>query len=274
MTGRAGLLASRASRLRPAEWVMLVAFALYAFVFPFGVALLSFGWMPFGMEWMSSLLLGMLGVACAGWLWANYGAAGGAVTGVIFVLGVALEYVGVLTGVPFGGYTYTGVLVPELPGGVPAAIGFAWLLIVVGGLYTARRLVGRARAVMVALAGAALALGLDLLLEPVAYHVKGYWQWDAGAGGYYGIPWSNFATWLAASFALNLLAGWLMRWRAPREWLWLPVTLYAMNVAMFGTVNLAHGYWASGIVALGLMALVWVGVRRAPGKRLTLPEQA
>jgi bisanhydrobacterioruberin hydratase len=123
---------------------------------------------------------------------------------------------------------------------------------------------------VVALAGALLAVGLDLLLEPVAFHVKNYWQWAPIEGGYYGIPWSNFATWLVASFALNLLAGWLTRWRGPSEWTWLPITLYAMNVAMFGTVNLAHGYWASGLVAVGLMAMVWVGVRRAPSEARVL----
>ncbi|HET9493146.1 MAG TPA: carotenoid biosynthesis protein [Chloroflexia bacterium] len=262
-TDRLRPLAERASRLRPAEWVMLVAFGLYAFVFPFGVVLLSFGWMPFGMEWMSSLLLGLLGVACAGWMWTNYGPVGGVVSAAVFALGVALEYVGVLTGAPFGRYTYTGVLVPEFPGGVPAAIGFAWLLVVVGGLFTARRLIGAVRPLALALAGAMLAVGLDLLLEPVAFHVKGYWLWAPDPNGYYGIPWSNFATWLAASFALNLLAGWLTRWRGPREWTWLPITLYAMNVAMFGTVNLAHGFWVSGLVAVGLMALVWLGARRA-----------
>jgi len=258
-------LASWYRQLQPAERLMLAAFGLYSFVFPFGVVLLSFGWMPFGMEWMSSLLLGLLGMACAGWLWANYGPVGGVVAAAIFALGVALEYVGVLAGVPFGRYTYTGVLVPELPGGVPAAIGFAWLLIVVSGLYTARRLIAGARPVVVAIAGALLAVGLDLLLEPVAFHVKNYWQWAPGAGGYYGIPWSNFGTWLVAAFALNLLAGRLTRWRGPRRWTWLPPVLYAMNLAMFGTVNLAHGYWASGVVGLALMALVWLGVRRPTG---------
>ena len=190
---------------------MLGAFGVYSFVYPFAILLMSFDWMPFGMEWMSSLLLVLLGLSCVGWLWANYGTRGLTVAALLFVLGVGLEYMGVLTGFPFGSYRYTGVLVPELPGGVPFAMGFAWLLIVISGSFTASRLVlpgsrSAARVVALSLLGALFAVGLDLLLEPVAYHVKGYWQWLAGSGGYYDIPWSNFVAWFvaAAIFAIPL----------------------------------------------------------------------
>src|SRR3712207_2857368 len=124
--------------LSPAEWVMLGSFGVFCFVFPFATFLLSFDLMPWGMEWMSSLLLAMLGLACGAWMVVNFGRMGLLLSLTVLGLGVALEYVGVFTGVPFGEYRYKGVLVPELPGEVPLAIGFAWLLIVVGGLFTAR----------------------------------------------------------------------------------------------------------------------------------------
>src|SRR5262245_43777857 len=189
-------------RLQPAEWAVFAPFAVFCFVYPFALLLLSLDLMPFGMEWMSSLLLAMLGLAAGGWLWLNFGSRGAWAAVAIFVLGIALEFIGVTTGAPFGRYTYTGVLVPDLPGGVPVAMGFAWLFIVVASLYTARLLLPGVRAAWpIYLVGAVLALGLDLLLEPVAYHVKGYWTWlDAGpGGGYYGVPWLNFAAWFAAA---------------------------------------------------------------------------
>src|SRR5207237_9149641 len=107
---------------RPSEWLALIAFGIFCFVYPFAILLLSLDLMPFGMEWMSSLLLVALGVSAGAWLVSNFGWRGGILVLGIFALGLALEYVGVTTGLPFGSYRYTGVLTPELPGKVPAAI--------------------------------------------------------------------------------------------------------------------------------------------------------
>lgn len=255
-------------RLSGAEWAMLGAFGVFCFVFPFATFLMSFDLMPWGMEWMSSLLLAMLGLACGAWMVVNFRWMGLWLSLGVLAAGVALEYVGVITGVPFGEYRYMGVLVPELPGGVPLAIGFAWLLIVVGGLFAARRLLERAdlgtRDPWPAnLLGAVLAVGLDLLLEPVAYHVKGYWQWQAPPSqGYYGVPWSNFAAWLVAALVMNWLVSRATGDAKGLRWRWLPVWLYGMNVFMFGVVNVAHGFWVPGaIMALLLSALGFFGRR-------------
>lgn len=253
-------------RLSGAEWAMLGAFGVFCFVFPFATFLMSFDLMPWGMEWMSSLLLAMLGLACGAWMVVNFRWVGLWLSLGVLVAGVALEYVGVITGVPFGEYRYTGVLVPELPGGVPIAIGFAWLLVVVGGLFAARWLLAhtnvRPRSPWPAnLLGAALAVGLDLLLEPVAYHVKGYWEWQAPPSqGYYGVPWSNFAAWLVAALVMNWLVSRAIGSAKGLRWRWLPVWLYGMNVFMFGVVNVMHGFWVPGaIMAVLLGALGFFG---------------
>lgn len=254
----------RSALSNPQSALMLVTFSVYCFVYPFAILLMSFDWMPFGMEWMSSLLLAMLGFACWAWLWANLGRSGLIMGTLIFGLGVALEYLGVLTGFPFGSYRYTGVLVPELPGGVPLAIGFAWLLVIVGGLLTARRVIpGQSAGIIVALsiAGGVLTVGLDLLLEPVAYRVKDYWQWIPGDGSYYGIPTSNFVAWFAASTLFNLPLAWLWVRRDPAVpvvWPWLPTTLFVMNVIMFGIVCVSHGFWLAGLVGVLLLVQIYV----------------
>src|SRR2546423_9668259 len=118
---------ARARRLRPADWALLAPFGLFCFVYPFALILLSLDLMPFGMEWMSSLLLAMLGLTCGAWMWLNFGTRGATLSVVIFALGLGIEYAGARTGAPFGRYTYTGVLVPALPGGGPPAIGLACL---------------------------------------------------------------------------------------------------------------------------------------------------
>lgn len=258
-------------RMQPAELVMLAAFGVFCFIYPFATLLLSLDLMPFGMEWMSSLLLAVLGLTAWAWLWVNFGETGVALGAILFLSGIALEYLGVSTGLPFGSYRYTGVLVPELPGAVPLAIGFAWLFIVVSGLFTARRIVEAAFRTVpphlspiwpALLLGASLAVGLDLLLEPVAYHVKRYWEWLGNVGGYYGVPWSNFAAWFIAALAMSSLTIALStKLKSPNShsvlrWHWLPVALYGMNVAIFGIVNLAHGFWAAGVITLLLFLLI------------------
>lgn len=275
MLARLRSIPGSAGRRDPAEWLVLVPFGVFCFVFPWAMLLMSLDLMPFGMEWMSSLLLAMLGVSSGGWLWLNFGGTGAALGAAIFALGIVLEYIGVDTGLPFGRYVYTGVLVPGLPGGVPLAIGFAWLFIIASSLFTARWLlsgqpgtpaVRHAFVRLVPVLGALLAVGLDLLLEPVAFHVKNYWQWlDAGSGsGYYGVPWGNFAAWFAAALLMNLLLAPFLRsghLRRP----WLPVTLFAMNTALFGVVNAAHGIWVPGILSLVLLGAIyrtWTARRR------------
>jgi putative membrane protein len=249
------------ARLPAGEWAVLLPFGVFCFVYPVGLLLLSFDWMPFGMEWMSSLLLAMLGLTALAWLWLNFGPAGAGVGALVFLLGVTLEYIGVATGLPFGRYRYTGVLAPGLPGGVPLAIGFAWLFIVMSGLFTAaatlRRFLGRnPRWPAVALTGASLAVGLDLLLEPVAYRVKGYWQWLEPGAAYYGVPWTNFLAWFLAALIMNLLVLVLLR-RHPTHLTWVPLILYIMNLTLFGVVALAHGLWVPALVGLLVLALLW-----------------
>ena len=241
---------------------MLGAFALFAFVYPFGIVLLSFDLMPFGMEWMGSLLLALMGVAAGAWLIVNLGVWGALAGIMIYAVGMLLEGIGVNTGQLFGSYRYTDVLIPKLASGVPAPIGFAWVMVVVGGLATARWLLGSRRGhdlllnAVLSLAGALLAVGLDLLLEPVAYHVTGYWVWLEGKGGYYGVPWTNSLTWFVSVFLLNFLITFRANLCGRLRALWVPVALYVMNVAMFGIVGLAHGFWWTGLVGAALLGVL------------------
>ncbi|MFL5731568.1 MAG: carotenoid biosynthesis protein [Chloroflexia bacterium] len=262
-------LPERMAHLSAGEWAMLLPFGVFCFVYPFALLLLSFDWMPFGMEWMSSLLLAMLGLAAWTWLRLNFSLVGAALGALIFAAGVALEYIGVSSGLPFGHYRYTGVLVPGLPGGVPLAIGFAWLFICISSLFTAatlRRFPGNPpRRLLLVTVGALLATGLDLLLEPVAYRVKGYWQWLEPTAPYYGVPWSNFAAWFAAALLLNaLVISLLSPTSTATRYPWLPSALYTMNIALFAVVALAHALWLPALIGLFLLLALWALARPSP----------
>jgi lycopene beta-cyclase len=114
-----------------------------------------------------------------------------------------LELAGSHTGLPFGDYSYTERLQPQF-GGVPLLIPLAWLMMLPPAWAVAAAITGRSRGAVFVLVSALAFTAWDLFLDPqmVAW---GFWTW-AEPWGYFGVPWVNFAGWLAAAALLTLLA--------------------------------------------------------------------
>ncbi|MGW0808548.1 carotenoid biosynthesis protein [Nonomuraea sp. NPDC002799] len=150
----------------------------------------------------TGLIVVLLAVAATGFAAAAWGPARAAAGfGAAVSAGYLAELAGVLSGFPFGDYSYTDVLWPRL-GGVPVVVALAW-----GGMGLAAYGVaaavapqdGRARVVVGALALTAW----DLFLDPQMVRL-GLWTW-AEQGPYRGIPLSNYAGWLLVSALVMLL---------------------------------------------------------------------
>jgi putative membrane protein len=129
----------------------------------------------------------------------------------ILPLAWLVEFIGSHTGFPFGRYSYTPVLQPQL-GGVPLLIPFAWLMMLPPAWGVAALITGsdrssarprQARLLRALVAGLAFT-AWDLFLDPqmVAWDL---WRW-AQPGLYFGIPPVNFAGWFLASFLISLTA--------------------------------------------------------------------
>jgi putative membrane protein len=143
---------------------------------------------------------------------------------------------------------------------VTSGLATAYWLLGVLGTGVARLRYGR---FILAAIAAVLGVGLDFLLEPVAYHIKGYWQWHTEPSqGYYGVPWSNFAAWLVSALVMNGLVSWATGGGKGLRWRWLPVWLYGMNVFMFGVVNVMHGFWVPGAIMVVLLGVLGFGFIR------------
>ncbi len=187
--------------------ILLVLFAFFCFAYPFAVIGVAFDvHPPFSLDWAGSALLFLEGLLLLVAASLHYGWLRGLLAGIsVIVLSYCVEALGVETGFPFGVYRYTNVLFPRLPGGVPLAVMFAWVLIVFGA-YGCLRIEKRGLGIGGALLGAALATLLDLEIEPVAFHVESYWKWLApGYPNYYGVPLANFVAWFVVAFVLLLL---------------------------------------------------------------------
>jgi putative membrane protein len=223
------------------------------------------------------------------WLMANHGRRGLLAALSILLLSWAVEHIGVTTGFPFGGYHYTETLTLKVLGVVPLAVPFAWLMVVPAAVGITEYLLRRSqqspeqggvasmllRGVFTALGAASFALLLDLMIEPLAVHINGYWVWDNTGGGYYGVPGSNFAAWWVTSAVLAalMLALVHMPQRVGEKMPatptagtvpWLPPLLYMLNLTMFVLIYLAHGKTlavAVGAFILVFLALAWLQPR-------------
>jgi len=119
--------------------------------------------------------------------------------------GLAVEALGVATGVPFGSYDYSGGLGPTLAG-VPLVIPLAWTWMAWPAWLAAVRLT-RSGPGRIALAGLGLA-SWDVLLDPQMVS-EGYWRWldqTPALPGVPGVPVSNVASVLAHAAFLGLPA--------------------------------------------------------------------
>lgn len=123
---------------------------------------------------------------------------------IVAALGLVIEAIGTATGLPFGRYTYTEALQPQLAH-VPLLIPLAWLMMMPPAWAVAQRIAGPGPASRLSFIGlSALAMtAWDLFLDPqlVAW---GFWVW-AEPGGYFGIPWLNFFGWALTAALMTII---------------------------------------------------------------------
>lgn len=180
--------------------------------------------------------------------------------------GLAVEVLGVHTGIPFGAYAYTGALGPRVLG-VPVVVALAWTMLAWPAGLAARRLVpGRAARIVV---GAWALVAADLFLDP-QMTAGGYWHWTDPARhlpGVPGIPLSNYLGWLVVGLALSAAVQHLLD-RNPDVpstdddvpfalylWLWMGWTV-ALGVFLGLTAAACWGAVAMGTVGIPLAGRV------------------
>lgn len=111
---------------------------------------------------------------------------------VVFLLGLAVEIIGVATGFPFGVYYYGDSLGWKVFG-VPLVLGLNWWILVYASVHLAA-LFTKNRTIR-SIVAPALMLVLDALMEPLCATLD-FWHWkDSDA------PWQNYFSWYVISLA-------------------------------------------------------------------------
>ncbi len=189
--------------------------------------------------------------------------------------GLLAETVGVHTGVPFGSYSYTGTLGPELLG-VPVVVPLAWIMMSWPALLVGRALTAGRRAWVVVAVGAWALASWDVFLDPQMVDA-GHWVWTnptPALPGVADVPLTNYAGWLLVAVAivaalhsgLDAPRGDALDLRvgpAPVLYLWTYGSSVWAHAAFFGRpwVSLVGGI-LMGVVALPFAVAVARAVRR------------
>ena len=170
-----------------------------------GMPIARWIWGERGLRWgvTASVLLqaaAVLIILASSWGWARAGLLALA----IVVMGWAVEYLGSRTGIPFGRYQYTDRLRPQL-GHVPLLIPAAWLMMMPPAWAVAQYITGCTGPGAISLAFVAVSAltftAWDLFLDPQMVGWR-LWVWER-PGGYFGIPWVNYAGWLLAAAVMT-----------------------------------------------------------------------
>jgi uncharacterized membrane protein len=128
--------------------------------------------------------------------------------GLVFVVSLLFESVGVATGLIYGPYHYTAKLGPLFLGLVPYLIPVAWFMMSYPSFIIADRLIPASwkrwqRLLGVAAVGGLVMTAWDVVMDPVMV-AGGHWVWDVN-GAYHGIPLQNFWGWWLTVFTTFLL---------------------------------------------------------------------
>ena len=165
----------------------------------------------------------------------------------IGIYGFIMEIIGESTGFPFGDYHYTDTLGPALFD-VPLALISAWIVVTAFVFGLLVRLGIRRR--WWVLAGPALMVLTDLVLEPIATGPMDAWIWD-DSGSYYGVPMLNFVGWFLVSIPIFLLL--TLFSRANRRGFAVPASVIVFFIAL-AAVNLIWGPLLIALVGVAFAA--------------------
>jgi putative membrane protein len=175
-------------------------------------------------------------------------------TGVLVAYAFSIELVGVLTGWPYGDFSYTIELGPMIFGAVPLGLPVFFLPLVFNSYLLCLLILGdaaRRRAVRL-VAVIATVLLIDVVLDPGAVAI-GFWSYSGGV--FYGVPVSNYLGWmLSATVSVFVLDYSFDRTRLRDR---LKTCDFMLDdlvsfVVLWGSINAVFGNWIPVGVALVL----------------------
>ncbi|MBX9768903.1 MAG: carotenoid biosynthesis protein [Bdellovibrionales bacterium] len=168
------------------------------------------------------------------------------VPGLVLCYGISFlsEYSGTTTGLPFGPYTYTGLLGYKILGQVPLVIPLSWWLMTLPAYAIAARTFSNSSSIFLRVLFSSFILVIwDLSLDPAMSFVTPYWTWGE-VGPYFGMPILNLFGWYVTGLVLSSVLAALRseKWLAKIPLMGM-VLLYFANVALPLGMCVIAGLW-------------------------------
>lgn len=177
--------------------------------------------------------------------------------GTLAFLTWGIEIVGVLTGLPYGEFSYGVELGPMLFDLVPLGLPVFYFPILLNGYLLALLVLGSGSIPRRFGLTLAFVLVLDLVLDPGAVAL-GFWAWD-DPGAYYGVPVINYAGWLVSGSVATAVLQASFDHRAILERLdscsFLLDDLVNFLV-LWGLINAYFGNWVPFALAVGIVGVL------------------
>lgn len=121
----------------------------------------------------------------------------------VYILSLASELSGTMTGFPFGDYEYSSLLGAKWFSHVPYLIPLSWFTMALPSFVLVERTLSDHLPKLARWTLAAILLtSWDLVLDPAMSFLVPYWLWGQ-AGSFYGMPWINLAGWFVTGFVLS-----------------------------------------------------------------------
>jgi putative membrane protein len=174
--------------------------------------MISFPFVDWALGWEAMLVAVSLGslaqlITVVVILWGAWGAMKTlSISFSIIFLGWAAEALGSRTGFPFGSYSYTDTLQPQILG-VPLQIPLGWLMMLPPSWAVAQAIANRVsprwQFLSFIILSALAMTAWDLLMDPMLVSWE-MWKWH-NPGGYFGIPMSNYLGWFFVSSLMTAI---------------------------------------------------------------------
>ncbi len=185
--------------------------------------------------------------------------------GAAIAISLGSELLGTGTGFPFGEYSYLSGLGYKIAGRVPFTIPLSWFYLGLSAYLLARAGLaaqtsdraqswGWIRQIGAISLGALLLTSWDFVLDPaMSQTALPFWYWHQ-PGAFFGMPYQNFAGWMATGIAFMAVAAiaWRKRTLAmPQSDLHIPLMVYLGNFVFAMVMSMAAGFWVP--IGLGIL---------------------
>lgn len=184
----------------------------------------------------------------------------------VYVVSLGSELLGTTYGIPFGAYSYTGLLGIKWFDRVPVLIPLSWFTMGWACWVLARRYSNGLAAVFFS---TCLLVAWDLLLDPAMSRVTSYWVWGE-SGVYYGMPLMNLVGWGVTGLVLFLILHRIAP--DPRSHCRFAACVYAVNFALPLGFCLLNRYWLAALLGPLSIALAYIAFARPWGSVLRPAE--